>query len=260
MPGKTYANYIFDLYGTLIDIRTDEGRYELWQKMAEIYACYGAWYTADRLRENYHRFCAEEEEKMRRENGVLYPEIMLDEVFVRLLAEADPAPAKLPAEIPAWTFGIANTFRILSRDRFGVYPGVFDALNRLRSEGRKIFLLSNAQGIFTRTELAVTGLQDCFDDIWISSEIGIRKPQPEFLQSLLRAWDLGPDDTVLIGNDIGSDVRIADLCGIDSVFLNTSGFSRGSVSGQMRASGIQRRDRVRILESGDLNGLFREVQ
>ena len=257
MAEKTYGNYIFDLYGTLIDIRTDEGRHELWQKMAEIYACYGAFYSADRLRENYHRFCAEEEEKMRRENGDPFPEIMLDEVFVRLLAEADPAPERLPAEIPAWTFGIANTFRILSRYRFGVYPGVFDTLNRLKSGGKKIFLLSNAQGIFTRTELAVTGLQDCFDDIWISSEIGIRKPQPEFLQSLLRAWDLDPSDTVVIGNDIGSDILVADRCGTDSVFLNTSGFSRGSVSGQMMAYGVGRPERVRILQSGDLTDLFR---
>ena len=32
---KMYKNYIFDLYGTLVDIRTDEGKNSLWKKMSE---------------------------------------------------------------------------------------------------------------------------------------------------------------------------------------------------------------------------------
>ena len=28
-----YENYIFDLYGTLIDIRTDENKPEFWEKI-----------------------------------------------------------------------------------------------------------------------------------------------------------------------------------------------------------------------------------
>ena len=30
-----------------------------------------------------------------------------------------------------------------------------------------------------------------------------------------------PAETVMIGNDVSSDIRIADICGIDSVLLNT---------------------------------------
>ena len=46
-----YKNYVFDLYGTLIDINTDEWSIELWEKMAVYYGYMGAIYTAEELNE-----------------------------------------------------------------------------------------------------------------------------------------------------------------------------------------------------------------
>ncbi len=34
-----YRNCIFDLYGTLVDIHTDEVKPELWEKLALFYGC-----------------------------------------------------------------------------------------------------------------------------------------------------------------------------------------------------------------------------
>ena len=48
-----YKNYIFDLYGTLIDIRTDEWAAQLWKKMAILYGYYGANYTYKELGKAY---------------------------------------------------------------------------------------------------------------------------------------------------------------------------------------------------------------
>ena len=50
-----YNNYIFDLYGTLIDINTDEWNDDLWKKIAIFYAYKGAHYTYDELNEEYDR-------------------------------------------------------------------------------------------------------------------------------------------------------------------------------------------------------------
>ncbi len=256
MRKKAYQNYIFDLYGTLIDIHTDETKAEFWKKMADIYACYGAVYTPSGLRETYLRFCAEEEAKLREESGNPDPEITLDAVFLRLLAEADPRPEELPMDLPFWTSSIASTFRVLSRERFELYPTVKTTLNSLRKKGKRLFLLTNAQEIFTRTELAVLGLEDYFEDIRISSVEGIKKPQPEFLESLLRDYDLDRSRTVMVGNDISSDIKIADSCGIDSIFINTDGFNKGSVSGQMMVFGIENRDRIRFCYTGELADLL----
>ena len=37
----TYDNYIFDLYGTLVDIHTDESNTAIWEKLAMFYGYYG---------------------------------------------------------------------------------------------------------------------------------------------------------------------------------------------------------------------------
>ena len=42
-----YKNYIFDLYGTIIDINTDENYDDLWKEMAEFYCMKNAIYTAE---------------------------------------------------------------------------------------------------------------------------------------------------------------------------------------------------------------------
>lgn len=54
-----YETCIFDLYGTLVDIRTDEEKPGLWEKLALFYAYYGAQYKPDELRNSYRRLTGE---------------------------------------------------------------------------------------------------------------------------------------------------------------------------------------------------------
>ena len=132
---KHYQNYIFDLYGTLVDIWTDENDPLLWQRMSELYSCCGADYSPDALKVTYHRMAVEEQEKLGALTGVQYPEIKLENVFLRLLKEA---PVKHRTQLSLrgkkeqelWLAMIANTFRCLSTRRFRMYPRVKDAPDR----------------------------------------------------------------------------------------------------------------------------------
>lgn len=58
-----YQTYIFDLYGTLVDIHTDETKIEVWEKMALFYGYYGAFYTAEELRQTYRELTQEAEKR-----------------------------------------------------------------------------------------------------------------------------------------------------------------------------------------------------
>ena len=58
-----YKNYIFDLYGTLIDIHTDENDMSLWEEMSKIYSCYGSDYEPDELQSRYLALVREEEKQ-----------------------------------------------------------------------------------------------------------------------------------------------------------------------------------------------------
>ena len=83
-----YDNFAFDLYGTLIEMHTDEEGLAFWDKMAGLYSVYGADYTAAGLRKEYKRLTREEEKKLIAETGCKIPEIKLEKVFARLLTEA----------------------------------------------------------------------------------------------------------------------------------------------------------------------------
>lgn len=252
---KHYQNYIFDLYGTLIDIWTDEEDPVLWEKMASLYSCCGADYTPDALKVAYHRIAVDEQEKLGARNGAQYPEIRLENVFLRLYREA---PVKHRAEISfrgnkeqaLWLSMVANTFRCLSTRRFRVYPGVKDVLTAIRAQGRAIYLLSNAQHIFTMPELEKAGLVDFFDAIWISSDFGMAKPEAAFMQSLLEKQQLDPNECVMIGNDWRSDMAVAAKCGVDGVFLNTDHY----LESQIRA-GLPK-GRFRVIQSGSIAELL----
>lgn len=284
-------NLIFDLYETLIDIRTDENSLSLWRVMAQLYSRCGAVYRPKELQQAYCRMVGEEEAYLREKTGLLHPEIQLETVFQRLL---DEAPAHIPADRlgtpavltgtgmsaltsantssdvltdklenasctvtspvspdshlettiattydcpasepktigagghgdtdPLWLYMIANTFRSMSMRRFRLFPGTIQTMEKLRREGYRLFLLSNAQAIFTKPELEMTRLIKEFDAVYISSEKGMKKPQKEFMQLLLDEQGLDPESCMMIGNDTESDLGVALPCGVTGCLLNT---------------------------------------
>ena len=238
----TFDNYIFDLYGTLIDIHTDEEDQGLWEAMCSyLEKEFSAAYTPKALRKRYTEICREEEELLGKKLGTAYPEIRISWAWQRLICEAqcskDDADARamgslteeikygLREEVTSKLQKLCTFFRESSRDRMVKYDGVDTVLKTLKDSGKKIFLLSNAQHAFTVKELADCGLTDYFDDIFISSDHLMKKPEPLFMKALIKKHSLGYKKCVMIGNDILSDVGVAAKSGIKSVFLNTYSYS-----------------------------------
>ena len=251
---KRYESYIFDLYGTLIDILTDETSPAFWRGIAGLYGCRGAKYGPRTMRESYLALCREEEDALRRRTGEEYPEIELRTVFRRLLTEAKGTPATDDPD--GFVEAAAAVFRVLSRKRFNVYPGVHDALKELRGRGARLFLLSNAQEVFTLDELRLAGLNGYFERVFISSAHGIRKPQPAFLEKLIEECGIDRGRAVMVGNDIFSDMRIADACGIDGILLNTDGLSGEEIEMRIKECGIESPERLTPILSGDIRELL----
>ena len=74
-------------------------------------------------------------------------------------------------------------------------------------------------------ELEYMGLWDLFDGIRISSDAGIRKPDPRFMRMLLTEEGLDPGDCLMIGNETESDMAVAAACGVDGFLLEGEGHS-----------------------------------
>ena len=66
---KSYQNYLFDLYGTLLDISTDEHKSGLWKTMAGFYNVYGCDWDKKRIDKAFWKTDAEERRIKSKENG-----------------------------------------------------------------------------------------------------------------------------------------------------------------------------------------------
>ncbi len=222
-----YRNYIFDLYGTLIDLSTDEVGISLWRRLAEYYSCYGADYTAAELRKSYCSAVRLEEERIAAMTGYTYPEVKLEKVFLELLKNA---PKKHPTDYTitdenVWADFISNTFRIQSRKYIRLFPGVADTLKALRSAGCRVILLSNAQRVFTMPEIEAAGIASAFDAMYISSDYLVKKPQKEFMELVLEKENISAEDSVMVGNDFMCDMEMARNCKVDGIYFNSAGYS-----------------------------------
>ena len=218
-------NYIFDLYGTLIDIHTDEEDPYLWKTLSSFYVRFGADYSPSELKQAYHQKVDEELDKVH-QTGIKYADIRLEKVFYRLLVEAPhkhqtELSLNSELEIDTWMKTVANLFRELSMRRFFVFEGVHETLKTLKESGAHIYLLSNAQRVFTIPEIEKAGLKDYFDAIYISSDYLKAKPEPSFMKALLDEQGLDPKQCVMVGNDPNSDMAIALSCGVKGILLNT---------------------------------------
>ena len=172
-------NILFDFYGTLAGIHTDESRKELWRCLAVWYQSHGAAYTPLQLRRDY-RQSVQEEKKLAAARHPQYTalDIRIESVFERLYAGRD---VHVSSDVIAET---ALFFRTLSRAHIRLYPGVRAMLARLHKEGRRCYLLTNAQ-------------------------------------AALDAFGLDKKDTIMAGNDPRTDIAGANAFGIDSVYIHS---------------------------------------
>ena len=211
---KSYQAYLFDLYGTLADIHTDEWRLPFWKRVSEVFRSCGADYEAKELRTScFSEVARQEKEKQEAGHEI---EIDIGAVFRKLFERKG---LSVTEEELLYT---ARSFRELSRTRLRPYAYARELLQKLHTQGKQVYLLSNAQSIFTLDELRILKLDDLFDDILISSDCGYKKPDPVVFEILMKRNGLVPKDCLMIGNDLYSDILGANRAGVDSLYIHTA--------------------------------------
>lgn len=202
-----YKNYIFDLYGTLIDIHTDEEDEKLWEALADYYGKQNASYTADEIRQGYMKFVKEELKKSE--------EIQVEKVFKKLFAKKN---VDVSDEL---ILDVCRFFRDTSTQRLRLYEWSLPILKTLKENGKKVFLLSNAQRSFTYHEMEKLGIVSYFDNIYISSDHGVKKPNSKFFQILMEKEGLKASESLMLGNDQSCDILGAQGVGMDTWYVHT---------------------------------------
>ena len=209
-----YTDLVFDLYGTLVDIHTEEDD-RVWEKTAFYFGFYGAGYTGPELKAAFQNAMRAREAKAG-QSYECFPDLPFEETM------ADLFRAKGVME-NADSLGInaAQLFRISSLDYIRLYPHALEALAKLRKAGYRLWLLSNAQAIFTAYELRLLGLGEQLDGIYLSSNYKCRKPDLRFYQALIDERHLDVSKTMMIGNDRQTDIAGAKAAGMATLYMHT---------------------------------------
>lgn len=209
-----YTDLVFDLYGTLVDIHTEEDD-RVWEKTAFYFGFYGAHYTGPELKAAFQAAMRAREARAG-QSYECFPDLPFEETM------ADLFRAKGVVEnADALGINAAQLFRISSLDYIRLYPHALEALAKLRKAGYRLWLLSNAQAIFTAYELRLLGLGEQLDGIYLSSNYKCRKPDLRFYQALIEERHLDVSKTMMIGNDRQTDIAGAKAVGMATLYMHT---------------------------------------
>jgi phosphoglycolate phosphatase len=113
-------------------------------------------------------------------------------------------------------------YRAHMLDNTRLYPGVKEALDRLRDAGAKMAVLTNKPVRFSRSIVEGLGLRQHFFQIYGGNSFEQKKPDPIGIETLLRESGLARARTIMVG-DSGVDVQTArnakvQACGVSYGF------------------------------------------
>jgi phosphoglycolate phosphatase len=152
----------------------------------------------------------------------------------RCLAEAGLPLACAQLELALRSFG--DHYRAFNGRSSQPFPGVPQALQRLRAAAVKLACVTNKAGAFTAPLLQSSGLAPLLDAVVTADQVGRRKPHPEPFLYACSMLQVAPGDTVVIG-DSANDAEGARAAGC-RVLLVTYGYNEGRDVRELDADGV----------------------
>ena len=100
-------------------------------------------------------------------------------------------------------------------------PGAEEAVKRLKEKYR-LFLVSNGTATVQHSRLTSAGLYPCFEQVFISQEIGYNKP----------------DKALMVGDSLTSDIKGGINAGLKTVWVNPAHKDCGSIRPDYEIEGL----------------------
>jgi len=205
---------LFDLYGTLIDIETDESLEEIYRGIAHYLTYQGVYLHRWEVRDRYYQIMKQQKE----ESGEEFPEIDVEAIWNAFLEQEGIKPPPARRDLARI---LAQLYRGISRKRLQLCPDVKMVLDDLQPHYR-MALVSDAQPGYALPEIKAVGLDGYFDPIILSAYYGFRKPDTRLFAKSLDILKLTPSEVVYVGNDMYRDIYGASRLGIKTIFVDSN--------------------------------------
>ncbi|WP_019534146.1 HAD family hydrolase [Paenibacillus ginsengihumi] len=127
---------------------------------------------------------------------------------------------------PELGYELGERFPAERRSRPIVYEETFEVLEQLKGKYR-LLLLTNGSPDLQKEKLAgVPQLAPYFDHIIISGEFGEGKPAASIFRHAMELLKIGPDEGVMIGDKLTTDILGSNGVGMRNMWINRHGISR----------------------------------
>jgi putative hydrolase of the HAD superfamily len=98
-------------------------------------------------------------------------------------------------------------------------PDTYDVLSNLR-EKYVLGIITNGPSDLQREMISALRLEKYFSYIFISEEVGFRKPAKEIFQTALKKVACRSEEAVMVGDSLSEDIKPAKKLGMETVLLD----------------------------------------
>lgn len=186
---------LFDMYGTLVDIKTNEHRDDVFESLSRFLEYRRVFIPGWELKELFFDQINQQLAKSRER----HPEVDIARAIEHVLEKRGSTNNRNLSMI------VTQLYRSLCREHLRLYADTFWTLNEFRKRYR-LGIISDAQRLFCKPELRTLRLENFFEVIVISSDFGFRKPDPRLFNIALDLFDAKPSEAVYIGNSYQTDI------------------------------------------------------
>lgn len=147
------------------------------------------------------------------ERGEIAQDRLRTERFARYLAGRSEADPKVFAE--AFVQGLGEAAFL--------FPEAGALVKALHAKA-KLVLFTNGISEVQRSRIAKSGLEEYFDGLCISGELGFQKPDPRMVEAAMAMAGIADKSAVLVvGDSQTADIECARRAGVDSCLYNPQG-------------------------------------
>lgn len=202
---------IFDLYGTLIDISTDEHDPHVYEILSRYLGYHSVSVAPDELKKAYFDGI----QQHLHESKEVHPEVDVYKIFFNIMNRYGKKRSS-----KGNVMDIAALFRSLTIRHFHVFEGIYDVLVALSGQ-HNTAIISDAQWIYAEPEIANLGLDQFFGVRILSSRFGFKKPDPRLFRAATEKLGVSPEDCIYVGENPCKDLGGAKRVGMKFILFRS---------------------------------------
>lgn len=227
---KDYKTIIFDLFDTIVDFNRSlltvvkSNGAEVRSTSVDVFNVFKEYYGSISFEDFYKAFIEsylEFNNVKRIEDRELYNgerfKLMLGMMNLELNSNTDEVVENM---VTVHMKGLANAVEFPEENR--------STLNLLRSKNYRLAIISNFDHAPTAYGLLEKfGIKHYFEKIFISVDIGWRKPKRDIFLKAFDILGIEPDEAIFVGDNFDADVVGSKSVGMDVIWINRNGEQLG---------------------------------